>query len=96
MKKTLFLVCLLCMGMLMPATTSAKKKDIAFQMYSVRTLIGDAGKFAENGDRVLKELADYGYTAIEAANYGDGKLYGLSPEDFKAKIEAAGGTVEVI
>lgn len=59
-------------------------------MYSVRTLIGDAGKFAENGDRVLKELADYGYTAIEAANYGDGKLYGLSPEDFKAKIEAAG------
>ena len=89
MKKTLFLVWLLCMGMLMPATTSAKKKDIAFQMYSVRTLIGDAGKFAENGDRVLKELADYGYTAIEAANYGDGKLYGLSPEDFKAKIEAA-------
>ncbi|MBO5784718.1 MAG: sugar phosphate isomerase/epimerase, partial [Bacteroidaceae bacterium] len=75
---------------MMPATTSAKKKDIAFQMYSVRSLIGDAGKFAENGDRVLKELASYGYTAIEAANYGDGKLYGLSPEDFKAKVEAAG------
>ena len=90
MKKTLLLVCLLCMGIMMPATTSAKKKDIAFQMYSVRSLIGDAGKFAENGDRVLKELACYGYTAIEAANYGDGKLYGLSPEDFKAKVEAAG------
>ena len=86
MKKTLLLVCLLCMGIMMPATTSAKKKDIAFQMYSVRSLIGDAGKFAENGDRVLKELASYGYTAIEAANYGDGKLYGLSPEDFKAKV----------
>ena len=48
MKKTLLLVCLLCMGIMMPATTSAKKKDIAFQMYSVRSLIGDAGKFAEN------------------------------------------------
>lgn len=90
MKKTLFLVCALCLGMMFPSTADAKKKDIAFQMYSVRELIGDPGKFAQNGDRVLKELADYGYTAIEAANYGDGKLYGLSPEDFKAKVEAAG------
>jgi sugar phosphate isomerase/epimerase len=31
-----------------------------------------------------------GYTAIEAANYGDGKLYGVTPEQFKADIEAAG------
>ncbi len=90
MKKTLFLVCLLCMGLIAPTVASAKKKDMAFQMYSVRDLIGDANKFAENGDRVLAELAKYGYTAIEAANYGGGKFYGLSPEDFKAKIEAAG------
>ena len=31
-----------------------------------------------------------GYTAVEAANYGDGKLYGVTPEQFKADIEAAG------
>lgn len=89
-KKITLLACLLCAGMAFPGSVDAKKKDIAFQMYSVRELIGDAGKFAENGDRVLKELAGYGYTAIEAANYGGGKFYGLSPEEFKARIEAAG------
>jgi sugar phosphate isomerase/epimerase len=31
-----------------------------------------------------------GYTAIEAANYDNGKLYGVTPEQFKADIEAAG------
>ena len=66
------------------------KKDVAFQMYSVRELIGDPGKYAENHETVLKALADMGYTAIEAANYGDGKLYGVEPEQFKADIEAAG------
>ena len=66
------------------------KKDIAFQMYSVRELIGDPGKYAENHETALKALADMGYTAIEAANYGDGKLYGVEPEQFKADIEAAG------
>ena len=66
------------------------KKDIAFQMYSVRELIGDPGKYAENHETTLKALADMGYTAVEAACYGDGKLYGVEPEQFKADIEAAG------
>ncbi len=68
----------------------SKKKDICFQMYSVRDLLGDANKYAENHTKILKELADMGYTAIEAANYGDGKLYGVTPEEFKADIEEAG------
>ena len=68
----------------------AKKNAGCFQMYSVRDLIGDAGKYAQNHEKVLKQLADMGYTAVEAANYGDGKLYGVSPEQFKADIEAAG------
>lgn len=66
------------------------KKNIAFQMYSVRELIGDPGKYAENHETTLKALADMGYTAVEAACYGDGKLYGVEPEQFKADIEAAG------
>ena len=59
-------------------------------MYSVRDLIGNPEKYAQNHVNTLKELAKMGYTAIEAANYGDGKLYGVSPEQFKADIEAAG------
>ena len=59
-------------------------------MYSVRELIGDPGKYAENHETTLKALADMGYTAVEAACYGDGKLYGVEPEQFKADIEAAG------
>lgn len=71
-------------------SANAKKKEIAFQMYSVRNLIGDPGKYAKNHEATLKALADMGYTAVEAACYGDGKLYGVEPEQFKADIEAAG------
>lgn len=66
------------------------KKEVCFQMYSVRDKIGDANKYAKNHETVLKELAKYGYTSVEAASYGDGKFYGVSPEQFKADIEAAG------
>jgi sugar phosphate isomerase/epimerase len=31
-----------------------------------------------------------GYTGVEAAGYKDGKLYNLSPQEFKAKVEKAG------
>lgn len=81
---------LVLVAMSISTSTSAKKKEIAFQMYSVRELIGDPGKYAQNHEATLKALASYGYTAIEAANYGDGKLYGVAPEQFKADIEAAG------
>ena len=63
---------------------------MAFQMYSVRDLIGDPDKFAQNQADVLKRLAEMGYTAVEAACYDNGKLYGMEPEEFKAAIEAAG------
>lgn len=79
------LLFVLAAGMTMQA-----KKDISFQMYSVRTLIGDAGKYAQNHEQVLKDLAKMGYTSVEAANYGDGKFYGVTPEQFKADVEAAG------
>ena len=60
-----------------------QKKNIGLQLYSIRQLIGNAEKFAANQEQVLAELAKQGYTAVETANYGDGKLYGLTPEEFK-------------
>ncbi len=69
------------------------KKDIGVQLYSVRELIGSNENFAANQETILAQLAQMGYTNIEAANYGDGKLYGMTPEEFKACIEKAGLTV---
>jgi sugar phosphate isomerase/epimerase len=70
---------------------SAKpKKEIAVQLYSVRTLIGDVNKYASNHERVLKALADMGYTYVEAAGYDNGKLYGRTPAEFKNDVESAG------
>ena len=80
----------LCMVSCKSKPAAPVKKNIAFQMYSVRELIGDPGKYAENHETALKALADMGYTAVEAACYSDGKLYGVEPEQFKADIEAAG------
>ena len=85
----LLLVCLLAAG----TTVCAKKlpkKEMALQLYSIRDLIGDPQKFANNHAAVFKQLKDMGYTAVEAAYYGDGKFYGLAPEEYKAQCEAAG------
>ena len=90
MKKILMIVCLAVTFLGYGMSIDAKKKDIAFQMYSVRELIGNPEKFAQNHKDVLAKLAAMGYTATEAANYGDGKLYGLTPEEYKTEIEAAG------
>lgn len=90
MKRILSIACVLMLAISCGMTVNAKKKEVCFQMYSVRELIGDPGKYAKNHEKVLKQLADMGYTAVEAASYGDGKLYGVEPEQFKADIEAAG------
>lgn len=68
-------------------------KEIALQLYSIREVLGDSARYADNHEEVLKQLKDMGYTAVEAANYGNGKFYGVSPEQFKADCEAAGLTV---
>lgn len=66
------------------------KKEIGVELYSVRELIGNPELYAQNHESTLKALAEYGYTSVEAANYSDGKLYGVEPEQFKADMEAAG------
>ena len=80
------IVCLAATFLGYGLNADAKKKEIAFQMYSVRELIGNPDKYAQNHESTLKALAKMGYTAVEAANYGDGKLYGVTPEQFKAEV----------
>ena len=67
MKKIFSYALTIFMAFTMCANANAKStKEIAFQMYSVRDLIGDPGKYAKNHEDVLKKLAAMGYTAIEA------------------------------
>lgn len=84
---------IIVMAALMVAACKAPQpaqKDISIQLYSVRELLGNPDLYAANHESVLKTLADMGYTSVEAANYGNGKLYGVAPEQFKADVEAAG------
>ena len=95
MNTLLILLCILSCTIVTACAPAAQqqqqpKKEMAFQMYSVRDLIGDPDKFAQNQADVLKRLAEMGYTAVEAACYDNGKLYGMEPEEFTAAIEAAG------
>jgi hypothetical protein len=83
MKRTLIFICLFGTLLSYSFGVEAKKKEIAFQMYSVRDLIGNPNKYAQNHESTLKALAKMGYTAIEAANYDNGKLYGVTPEQFR-------------
>lgn len=64
--------------------------EFGVQLYSVRELIGDAEKYAANHEQVLSQLAAMGYKSVEAANYDNGLFYGVTPEQFKADVEAAG------
>lgn len=84
---------LLCTTAAVPGVAAAKKapaKQIAIQLYSVRDLIGSFGQNQHDYTDVLQALGKMGYTAVEAASYGDGKFYGKTPEAFKADVEAAG------
>lgn len=69
---------------------SCGQKEIAVQLYSLRSLIGSFGNGAADYTAVLDSLKAMGYTAVEAASYKDGTLYGKAPEQFKADVEAAG------
>jgi len=88
MKKIIYSLALVCL--LLSSCCTAAKKEIGIQLYSVRELVGGADSYAQNHETVFKQLAEMGYTAVEAANYGDGKFYGVAPEQFKADLEAAG------
>ncbi|MBO8471726.1 MAG: sugar phosphate isomerase/epimerase [Bacteroidetes bacterium] len=95
MKKGIFISALAALAVLCSCQTGPQdgktaKKDIAVQLYSVRSLIGAFGNNSSDYKPLLDTLAKMGYTAVEAASYADGKLYGADPAQFKADVEAAG------
>ena len=69
---------------------TAPKKEMAVQLYSVRSLIGSPELFAQNHGYVLSRLSEMGYTSAEAASYDNGKFSGLAPDEFGRILKDAG------
>jgi len=99
MKARLLVLFLVTVAMIAPTgihaqTKANKKKDIAIQLYSVRdrigSYVGQTGGYQNDYTKILKELSQMGYTAVEAAGYNDGKFYNRTPEEFKKDVEGAG------
>jgi sugar phosphate isomerase/epimerase len=55
-------------------------------LYTVRD------SMASNPKATLQAVADAGYAYVEAANYADGKFYGMTPTEFKTYLESLGLT----
>jgi sugar phosphate isomerase/epimerase len=64
---------------------SSVKKHIGLQLYSLRDDINDIGI-----RKVLEIVAKTGYVNLETAGYGDGKIYGLPPAEFKKIVDDLG------
>jgi sugar phosphate isomerase/epimerase len=65
-------------------TETSNEKFIGLQLYSVR----DAMK--EDVEGTVAQVGEIGYKFVEAAGYGNGQFYGMSPEDFKELCETNG------
>jgi len=99
MKSLKTIIVLLAVALAMPGFAQTRKaspkavvpqvtqKNIGLQLYSLRD---DINKSPGNINDIITKVGQMGYKYVETANYSDGKFYGLTPEDFKAKLAAAG------
>lgn len=65
-------------------TETSREKFIGLQLYSLR----DAMK--EDVEGTVAQVGEIGYKFVEAAGYGDGQFYGMSPQAFKELCESNG------
>lgn len=87
--KIFFLLIILVVLPISLEAKSSKQKtnvrpEIFLQLYSLRDVI------AADKEKKFAEIATIGYAGIEAANYSDGKFYGMSPSEFKEKLQKVG------
>ena len=90
MRKVLFLFMAAAMSFACGKPAALPEKEMCLQLYSIREIIGSPEQYAANHEAVFASLAQMGFTSVEAASYADGKFYGVSPEQYKADVEAAG------
>lgn len=71
-------------------TTMETKKDIGIQIYTLRDQI------SESLERTLEQVAEIGYSWIEAYGYENRKILGKTPGEFKKLIDDLGMTLPSI
>ncbi|WP_114749372.1 sugar phosphate isomerase/epimerase family protein [Pleomorphovibrio marinus] len=59
-------------------------KPIGLQLYSLREDIPG------NTESILEKVAEIGYKNLEAANYDNGKIYGMTPQEMRKKVTSLG------
>ncbi|MGL4292198.1 MAG: sugar phosphate isomerase/epimerase family protein [Bacteroidales bacterium] len=83
-KVLLFILVIGCLFGILSAFKKSPKKEIGLQLYSIREDI-KTDLFS-----ALDSVAHAGYTFVEAANYDNGKFYGMEPIEFKEALEKRG------
>jgi len=75
-------------GILMPSLVScapaAAQKSIGLQLYTLKDII------LKDVKGTLKQVADIGFSALEAYGYNDGKAFGLLYQDFISMVNGMG------
>ena len=71
-------------GGMVSCTAPKPVKEVGLQLYSIR----DQMKTDVKG--TIEKVGAMGYKFVETAGYGDGKIYGMEPADFKALCDANG------
>lgn len=69
-------------------TTEESSRFGGLALYTVRD------SMASDPKATLQAVADAGYAYVEAANYEDGKFYGMPPSEFKSYLESLGLTAK--
>ena len=69
---------------------NSPKKEVGIQLYSVRQLLEPGKQYDGNVGGLMQTLGKMGYNQFEAANYNDGKFYGLTPAEFSKAAKKAG------
>lgn len=82
--QTLSAATLLILLAAVSCTPVQKGKNIGLQLYSIRDSI------RKDVPGAIEKVAKMGYKFVEPAGYGNGKFYGLTPEEFKALCKKNG------
>jgi len=71
-------------GGMVSCTAPKPVKEVGLQLYSIRD------QMSADAKGTIEKVGAMGYKLVETAGYGDGKIYGMEPADFKALCDANG------
>lgn len=85
--KSFLFVCIAVLGIIAQtgcSSDTAKEKFIGLQLYSLRD------DMKQDVEGTVARVGEMGYKFVEAAGYGNGQFYNMSPQAFKELCESSG------